>query len=204
MEIFGITGGIGMGKSTAGEILRELGICVVDTDQLARELVAPGTPGLAEVLGEFGPEYSDAHGALRRDALGRRVFADAAALARLNAILHPRIRSAWQTQLVVWRQAGIVRAAVTIPLLYESGCEAEFNWIACLACTGPTQLHRLRQRGWSDTDIDRRITAQLPVAEKMRRAHRVIWTEGTLGVHTAQWRRVIATPPALFKAAPPV
>lgn len=204
MELFGITGGIGMGKSAAGNILRGLGVSVVDTDQLARDLVAPGTPGLAAVLGEFGREYADEQGALQREALGRLVFADPAALARLNALLHPRIRTAWQAQLAAWRDAGVARAAVTIPLLYENGYEAEIEWVACVACTALTQRRRLRQRGWSQSEIDRRIAAQLPASEKMRRAHRVVWTEGTLAAHAAQWPLVLGSPPALFNSGPAV
>ena len=204
MEIFGITGGIGMGKSAAGDILRSLGISVIDTDQLARDVVAPGTPGLAEVLAEFGPEFADEHGGLRREALGQRVFADSPALIRLNALVHPRIRAAWQAQLATWRAAGIARAAVIIPLLYENGYDAELQWVACVACTASTQRMRLRDRGWSDGEIDRRIASQLPTPEKMARAQRVVWTEGSRAAHAAQWPRVLASVPSLFNPIAPV
>lgn len=201
MELLGITGGIGMGKSAAGEILGRMGVPVVDTDQLAREVVAPGTPGLAAVLAEFGEGYRDASGGLDRAALGRHVFADPAALGRLNALLHPRIRDAWHARIDAWRRAGESRAAVIIPLLYENGYEGEFDQVACLACSEATQQARLRARGWDGTEIGRRVGAQLPVSEKMRRARRVVWTEGTLDVHAAQWELILGGRPVLFNAA---
>ncbi len=196
MEIFGITGGIGMGKSAAGEILRGLAVPVVDTDDLARQVVEPGTPGLAEVVGVFGPGIIDATGRLRRDALAQLVFGDPALRERLNALLHPRIQAAWKTCLETWRLRGVTRGAVIIPLLFENGYDGEFGATVCIACTNTTQQQRLQQRGWTTAEIARRIAAQLPVAEKMRRADRVLWTEGALPAHLAQWRRILglATP----------
>lgn len=198
MELFGITGGIGMGKSAAGEILRQLGVPVVDTDQLARDVVARGTPGLAEVVREFGTEFLDASGALCRPALGQRVFADPAALARLNALLHPRIRDAWHQQVTAWQAAGISRAAVTIPLLFENGCETEFTTVVCLACSSVTQQRRLHERGWTDAEMKRRSAAQMPVNDKVQRAHHVVWTEGSLTAHAAQWALLFGRRPSLF------
>ena len=194
MELIGITGGIGMGKSFAGEILTQWGWHVLDTDQLARDVVAPGTPGLAEVVQHFGPEILDEHGALRRGELGQRVFRDPAALAQLNALLHPRIRAAWEQQLTAWRATGVAHAAVTIPLLYENGYEPEFPIVVCVACSAATQRERLRERGWGADEIERRNRVQLPVAEKMKRATRVVWTEGSKTTHAAQWRKLLAPP----------
>jgi dephospho-CoA kinase len=191
MDLFGITGGIGMGKSAAGEILATLGVRVIDTDLLAREEVAPGTEGLAEIVQAFGTGVLDSTGALRRDLLARRVFSDPAELARLNGILHPRIRTRWQQETGKWRDSGVAVAAVTIPLLFENGYEGEFSQVVCVACSEATQRHRLRQRGWHDTEVDRRNGSQWPVSEKMKRAQRVIWTEGSLSAHAAQWRLVL-------------
>ncbi len=194
MELIGITGGIGMGKSVAGEILTQWGWHVLDTDQVARDVVAPGTPGLAEVVAHFGREILDAHGALRRGELGRRVFSDPVALAQLNALLHPRISAAWHQQLTAWRAAGVANAAVTIPLLYENGYEPEFPIVVCVACSAATQRDRLRARGWETDEIERRNRAQLPVTEKMKRATRVVWTEGSKSTHAAQWRKLLSPP----------
>ena len=191
MELMGITGGIGMGKTAAGQILAQWGVKIVDTDQIAREMVAPGTPGLAEVVRCFGSDLLDPVGQLRRGALGQRVFGDPAALAQLNAILHPRICAAWQRQLGDWRAEGVPVAAVTLPLLYENGYESEFSVVVCVACSVVTQQERLRQRGWDDAEIERRNRAQLPVEEKMKRSARVVWSEGSLEVHTRQWQAIL-------------
>lgn len=202
MELLGITGGIGMGKSAAGDILRRLGVAVVDTDQLAREVVATGTPGLRAVLAEFGDEYQAADGSLLRAALAKKVFADPAALARLNEILHPRIQAAWRAQVAAWQSAGIARAAITIPLLFEKGYETEFHRIMCIACTADTQRQRLQARGWNEAEQEHRSRAQLPVAVKMQRADGVVWTEGSLAAHQAQWELLLGHPATLFNPAP--
>src|SRR5512147_2761685 len=106
MKVLGLTGGIGMGKTTAAKLLRELGVPVVDTDDLARQVVQPGQPALAEVLTAFGPQIARPDGQLRRDELARRVFADPAARQRLEAILRPPIRALWRAQVQTWRAAG--------------------------------------------------------------------------------------------------
>jgi dephospho-CoA kinase len=98
MKLFGLTGGIGMGKSTAAEILRQRGVSIIDTDEIAREVVEPGQPALAEVQRLFGREIVGADGCLRRDELARRVFADDDARRKLEAVLHPAIRKIWLAQ----------------------------------------------------------------------------------------------------------
>src|SRR5688572_28334608 len=116
MKVLGITGGIGMGKSTSGELLRKRGIPVVDTDVLAREVVEPGEPALEEVVAVFGREALDANGRLNRGEVARRVFADPTLREKLEAILHPRIRERWLAQIQSWRAEGHAVAAVIIPL----------------------------------------------------------------------------------------
>src|SRR5690242_13889514 len=106
MKVFGLTGGIGMGKSTADKLLRERGVPVVDTDMLARQIVEPGQPALAEIQQCFGPEVIGADQQLRRDELARRVFNDPVARKQLEDILHPRIRELWQEQVAIWRTEG--------------------------------------------------------------------------------------------------
>src|SRR5205807_8016228 len=95
MRLLGLTGGIGMGKSASDKLLRERGVPVVDTDLLAREVVAPGQPALAAVQRSFGEQILGSDARRRRDELARQVFADASARQRLEAILHPRIRALW-------------------------------------------------------------------------------------------------------------
>src|ERR1043166_7183608 len=133
MKILGLTGGIGMGKSTAAELLRQRGLPVVDTDLLAREVVEPGQPALQEIKTLFGADVIDAGGPLRRAALAARVFADDTQRPQLEAITHPRIRERWVAQAEAWRGAGQPMGVVVIPLLFETGTEACFDAIVCAA-----------------------------------------------------------------------
>jgi dephospho-CoA kinase len=191
MRVLGLTGGAGMGKSAAARMLRERGVSVVDTDDLARQVVEPGQPALAQVRQAFGPEVIGPDGRLRRDELARRVFADAPARARLENILHPRIRELWRAQMQAWRAEGRSLAVVVIPLLFETKAEAELDATICVACSKATQQERLRSRGWPQEQIEQRIQAQLPTEEKAARANYVVWTEGGLDVHAAQIERIL-------------
>ncbi len=190
MKVFGLTGGIGMGKSTAAELLRPR-VAVVDTDDLARAVVEPGQPALAEVRALFGPEILAEDGRLRRAELARRVFADAAARQQLEAILHPRIRARWQAQIEGWRGAGKTVGVVVIPLLFETHAAAYFDATVCLACTAATQHERLLARGWTTEQIAQRRQAQWSIEEKMALADFVVWTEGPLAVLGEQLGRII-------------
>lgn len=194
MKVFGLTGGVGMGKSEAAEIFRRQGIPVVDTDKLAHQIAQPGQPAFEEIRKEFGLEVIGADGRLRRDKLGDIVFADAAARARLEAILHPRIGELWRAQVQAWRTEDKPLAVVVIPLLFETGAEAEFDSVICVACSAATQRTRLLKRGWSSRQIAQRDDAQLPIEDKMTRSHYVVWNEGDLDVMADQLLRII--PPA--------
>jgi dephospho-CoA kinase len=190
MKIFGLTGGVGMGKSAAERLLRERGVPVVDTDLLARLVVEPGQPALEDIQHAFGPEVIDTDGRLRRDELARRVFADPSAREQLEAITHPRIRERWRAQVEAWRAEGQPLAVVVIPLLFETGAAAEFDAVICIACTPQTQRQRLQARGWSAEQIHQRINAQWPAEKKMMLADYVVWAEGDLGVLAQQLMRV--------------
>ena len=181
-----------MGKSTAAAWLQDHGIPVVDTDELARQLVQPGEPALAEIQSAFGQTILGADGQLRRDELARLVFADEAARKKLEVILHPRIRERWLAQLAEWRAAGQAAAVVVIPLLFETKSESNFDQLICVACSAATQRERLLARGWTADEISRRNEAQWPVEKKMALAHRIIWTEGEPDVMAAQLARIIA------------
>lgn len=190
MKVWGLTGGVGMGKTTAAQTLSSCGVPVLDTDELARQLVQPGEPALAEIQQRFGPAIVAADGQLRRDELAKIVFADASARATLEAILHPRIRQGWLAQIEVWRQAGHTLAVIVIPLLYETQAEAHFDRIVCVACSDTAQQERLAARGWEPEQIRQRIAAQLPVAQKIARSHFLIWTEGRIEVQRAQIEKI--------------
>jgi dephospho-CoA kinase len=192
MKVLGLTGGIGMGKSTAAQLFRARGVPVVDTDELARQVVEPGQPALAEVLAAFGPQLAGPDGQLRRVELARHVFADPAARQRLENILHPRIRALWRAQVETWRVEGHPLAVVVIPLLFETGAEAELDTTICVACSAATQQQRLQARGWPPEQIEQRLEAQWPVERKMTAAHYVVWTEAGLTAQAAQIERILS------------
>ena len=187
MELIGLTGGIGMGKTTAAEVLARRGIPVVDTDGIARDLVQPGTACLAEIKRVFGADIVDAGGKLRRGALARLVFPDEAARRQLEEILHPRIRERWMAQAREWREQGAPTAVVVIPLLFETDAASHFDRTVCVACSLGTQRLRLGSRGWSEFEINQRIAAQWPVERKMEASDLVVWSEGGKGVLEEQW-----------------
>ena len=186
MKLCGLTGGVGMGKSTAAGFFLQLGARIVDTDELAHELVQPGQPALAEIQNEFGSHLIAPDGRLKRDELARLVFSDTGARKKLEAILHPRIRERWQAQVEIWRGENCPVAMVVIPLLFETGAESSFDKIICAACSPAGQRERLQGRGWSADQVQGRIAAQLPVEQKIARSHFVVWTDGSLASHRQQ------------------
>jgi dephospho-CoA kinase len=190
MILYGLTGGIGMGKSTAARLLQEGGVPVIDTDVLARAVVEPGQPALGEIVRAFGPEMLDGEGCLRRDALARVVFADEARRRELEAITHPRIRDAWLAQAASWKAEGRACGVVVIPLLYETAAAPQFDRVVCVACSARSQRERLQVRGWAADQIEGRLAAQWPVQKKMDLAHYVVWTEPGVDVHAAQLRKI--------------
>jgi dephospho-CoA kinase len=175
-----------MGKSAAEEFLRQQGMPVVDTDVLARQIVEPGQPALQEIREAFGESVLAPDGRLRRDVMAKLVFKDNDARQRLEQILHPRIRSLWHQQVETWRGEGKPIAVVVIPLLFETAAENELDGTVCVACSAETQHERLLARGWSETEIQQRIAAQMPIEKKIEKADYVIWSEGSLEVLAAQ------------------
>ena len=192
MLVLGLTGGIGMGKTTSGELLRQRNVRVIDTDVVAREVVEPGEPALEEIAAAFGKEVLDDKGRLNRGEVARRVFGDAAERARLEAILHPRIRERWQAQVLAWRTQGHQAAAVIIPLLFETQGDQECDATVCVACATQTQQRRLLSRGWTPEQIKQRLAAQWTTQRKIEAADFMIWTEGSLDVHGEQLDRVLS------------
>ena len=191
MRLLGITGGIGMGKSTAAHILREAGVPVVDTDLLAREEAAPGSAGLAEVVQAFGPEILNPDGTLNREQLGRIVFGDVGQLRVLEEILHPLIRARWNAIASSWKAEGERVGAVVVPLLFEIGAATEFSEIICLACSAFSQHQRLKERGWSESHQQHRLAAQWPIERKVTASDCVVWTDTSISMHVAQWEIIL-------------
>ena len=179
-RVLGLTGGVGMGKSTAARLLKKAGLPVVDSDDLAREVVQPGTDALAEIAAEFGEGFLNADGSMNRVKMASTVFQDDAARKRLEAIIHPRVRVGWEKQIEQWREQKRPVGVVVIPLLFEVDLQDSFDAVLCVACTANTQRARLRERNWSDDQIADRIAAQMDIAQKMNLADHVLWNEGTL------------------------
>lgn len=193
MHLFGLTGGIASGKSTVAARLRKRGVPVVDADALAREVVAPGSEGLAAVVDAFGPAVLGPDGGIHRKALGRVVFADAVARKKLEAITHPRIG-----RLAMERAAGHARAGEPLvcyeaALLVENGIADAFRPLVVVACSPEVQLERVRARDASSAaDALARMAAQKPLAEKVAAADHVIDTSGTLEDNARRTDEVLA------------
>jgi len=175
VRLVGLTGGIATGKSTFAAALRALGVPVMDADQLAREVVAPGTPALQAIVDAFGPGVRAPDGSLDRKALGAMVFADPAARQRLEAITHPAIRRAMEAETARLAAAGHDLAFYDVPLLYEVGLDRAMALVVVVDAPREAQLRRLAARdGLGRTQGEARLAAQLPVAEKAARADVVV------------------------------
>jgi dephospho-CoA kinase len=175
-----LTGGIATGKSHCLARLAALGVPVIDSDVIARDVVRPGTDGLAAVASRFGSTVLTSDGSLDRQALADVVFSDAAARRDLEAIVHPRVFrkiAEWFASL----PPAAPLAVADIPLLYETGREREFDRVIVASCTPAQQLERLLVRdGLSGPAAQQRLAAQLPIGDKVARADYVIDTSGTV------------------------
>ncbi len=172
----GLTGGIGAGKSTVAERLRELGATVIDADQVAREVVEPGTPGLAAVVQAFGSEVLAADGRLDRPALGRIVFADGEKLAQLNAIVHPLIGE--RTQALIDSVPPDAVLVHDIPLLVENQLGPGFQLVIVVDAPEPERIRRLvTDRGMTEDEAVARIRAQAGEAERRKVAD--VWIDNS-------------------------
>ena len=179
MLAVGLTGGIGSGKSTVARLLAGRGAVVVDADLLARQVVEPGSAGYQAVLDRFGPAVAAADGSLDRRALAELVFADPAALADLNAIVHPAVRAAIAGRLAEL-EGGDGVVVLDIPLLVESGRSYGAAAVMVVDCPPEVAVRRLvEQRGMDEADARRRMAAQVPRAERLAAADVVIDNSGS-------------------------
>jgi len=175
----GLTGGVGAGKSTVSRLLVELGAVLIDGDALAREVVARGTPGLEQVVEEFGPELLTPDGDLDRPALGRVVFADEGARRRLEAITHPLIFEKYAELEAAAPPGALV--VHDIPLLAESGRADTFDEVVVVDAPPELQVERMmRDRGWTREEAESRIAAQASREDRLAIATYVIENTGTL------------------------
>ncbi|MHB8573122.1 MAG: dephospho-CoA kinase [Candidatus Dormibacteria bacterium] len=190
MRILGLTGGMGSGKSTVGRMLAALGAELVDTDQLAREAVLPGTPALAALVAEFGREVLLPDGSLDRRRLAEVAFRDPTHTERLNAITHPEVRRLFRERMSVLAAAGAEVVVVEVPLLYEVGFDQLVESVIVVTTDDTTQAARLAAAGFSLEDARRRIAAQMPLSEKVARAGHVIDNSGDLTATESQVREL--------------
>jgi dephospho-CoA kinase len=198
--IVGLTGGIGSGKSAAAERFAALGAAIVDTDVIARELTAPGGAGLAPIRAAFGEEVMAADGALDRAAMRRLVFADPAARARLEAILHPLIRAESETRCRS-AAADFPYIVLVVPLLVESGGYRErVNRVCVVDCPEEIRIARVMKRsGLARQEAEAILNAQAGRAERLAAADDVIENGGGRAALVEQVNRLHAKYCALAK-----
>jgi dephospho-CoA kinase len=192
MRRVALTGGIATGKSWVLRRFASHAIPTIDADRIAHAVLAPGSPGARRVVERFGAAVTDADGGIDRRALGRLVFADAAARADLEAIVHPAVYDA----IAEWFRSlppGTSVAIADIPLLYETGHEHDFDEVVVTACAPEEQVRRLVARdGLPESEARARLSAQWPITEKMARASAVIDTSGTHEQTDAQVDALVA------------
>jgi len=196
LKLIGLTGGAGSGKSTAAAMFRELGAAIVDADEAAHAVYAPGTEGFDAVVKEFGDEFVR-DGAINRATLGELVFRDPDALRRLNAIVHPRVRQWMADQTVAAVEAGAEVVIQDVPLLFENSLQGLFAATVLVYASPSRQLQRLIvQRGTAPERARAIIAAQMPIDEKRALADFVIDNDGsreaTRGQVEKVWSRVRA------------
>ena len=175
----GLTGGIATGKSHVRAGFERLGVPTIDSDVLARDAVAPGSRGLTDVVGRFGPSILRSDGSLDRDNLAAIVFADPQLRKALEEIVHPYVRRRTDDWFAALPPDGPPYALADIPLLYEVGREKDFDAVIVVACSAEHQYRRLLHRGMTDEQARQRLAAQWPLDDKVARANHVIWTDGT-------------------------
>lgn len=193
LKVLGLTGGIGSGKSTVARMISELGVPVLDADQLAREVVEPGQPALAEVAAAW-PQAIGPDGKVDRKRLGDIVFADPTQRVRLEAITHPRIQALADERLAELASKGHALAIYEASLLVESGRYKEFDGLVVVTAAPETQLERLLARGdLTEAAAQARIDAQLPLLAKVRVATHLVDNDGELAATREQVERLVAS-----------
>jgi dephospho-CoA kinase len=192
VRVFGLTGGFATGKSTVVARVRARGVPGVEAEELAREVVEPGSDGLARVVEAFGTEMLGAARALDRRRLAKRVITDPSARERLESLLHPLIRALQKTRMAEIAARGEALACYEAPLLVEVGLASELRPLVVVVADEATQIERAKQRDGLDEKAARaRIAAQMPLAEKRALADYVIENEGSLEELVAETDRVL-------------
>lgn len=194
IRLVGLTGSIGTGKSTAAEAFRSLGVGVVDADQIAREVVAKGTKGLAAIVEVFGDGVLASDGSLDRAKLAARVFSDHEGRKRLEGITHPLVAKEVDRQLAeILSDDGEGFAVYDVPLLFEAGIDRRVDLTVVVAASREAQISRVTARsGLTREEVENRLAAQMALDEKIRRADLVLPNDGTIGELRGQVAEVVA------------
>ena len=190
----GITGGMGCGKSTVARLMEARGFRRLDSDAIVRDRVLREPAVKAAIRERFGAGVLAANGEVERAHLAERVFADDDALRWLEDLVHPRVYAAWTEAFAAGDSE--VRWAVEVPLLFERGLEKGFDFTVCVALPPDQQLARLEERGIPRALAGRRISKQLPLAQKIERSDYVLWNGGSPAFLEAQVDRVVRQLPA--------
>ena len=178
---YGLTGGIASGKSTVARMLRELGFPVIEADRVAHQAIEPGQPAYDEVVSVFGDTILDSDERINRSSLAAIVFNDQNKLAQLNGIIHPRVEEEMLRQFAELARSGKHTAAfVEAALIFEAGLNKKLDGVLVAWCLPEQQVARLKERGLSAAEAEKRIALQMPVAEKLVLATEKIDCSGSL------------------------
>ena len=181
MNVIGLTGGIATGKSVVASLLREMGAVIVDADQLAREIVRPGQKAWQEILTTFGPDILKDDQTINREKLREIVFKDPIARKRLETITHPRIRELAQERISAAAAKQTEVVVYMAPLLFENKVHLWIRPVVLVTCDLDVQKQRLKERDkLNDSEIERHLSAQMPMKEKKELADLVIENNGDL------------------------
>ncbi len=176
----GLTGGIASGKSTVAQILKEQGFPVIDADEIAHQVVSPGSSGLQKVVVRFGIDYMNPDGSLDRGKLGTLVFRDSRARMDLEAIVHPLVQAEVERLKQEYTQKGHRVIFYDVPLLFEKKLEKNFDAVILVASDEKLQRERLKSRDGLDAfEIENRIRSQWPMKKKEEKAQFIIRNNGT-------------------------
>lgn len=191
MIIVGLTGSIASGKSTVAGMIRQLGACLIDFDVLAREVVRPHLKAWEGIVEHFGAEVLNEDSTINRGTLAAIVFSDPAQLEKLNGIIHPAVFEEGKSRLAEIRRTDPEAIVIQdIPLLLETGCRKLVDKVVVVYAGEENQMKRLIGRGLTPDEAERRISAQMPLAEKVKQADFVIQNDGTLEQTREQVERV--------------
>jgi len=192
MTVLGLTGSFGSGKSVVARMFAALGAVIIDADEIAKEVVKPGTPAFQEIVQAFGREVVDEQGALDRKRLAAMVFQDAAKREMLNRIVHPRVRKRELELLSQYKDNPLV--VLSVPLLFENNMEHLVDKVVVVVVNEAERMRRLteQQDGLTPDEIQRRLQAQMPQEEKRKRANSVIDNSGNLEETQAQVKQLAA------------